>query len=141
MNTYRIKNAKVEAFVKSMFKNEEIYQRVLDKSCERCYEYDGFIGDDPIGVEARRDESVTGEICLAYVSKDDIEKNTGYDPKAWNCLALVTPPKTYQPYRVMYESQCYLGWWDGYDFKFPQGFSSKSFTKEKVIFKPWDDVE
>ena len=62
-----------------------------------------------------------------------------YDPKVWNCLALVSPPKTNEPYRVMYESRCYLGWWDGYDFWFPEGFSSNPFTKEKILFKPWDN--
>ena len=71
------------------------------------------------------------------VATSDIEVE--YDPKVWNCLALVTPPKINEPYRVIYESRRYLGWWDGYDFEFPEGFSSKNFTKTKVLFKPWDD--
>ena len=144
MNTYRIKNAKVEAFVKSMFKDEEIYKRALNEGCEQYYENEY----DSIGIDAQPNESVTGENCVAFVSRSDIEKITTYDPnlwkydpKSWNCLALVSPPKIGEPYRVMYESRCYLGWWDGYDFEFPEGFSSKTFTKEKVIFKPWDDVE
>lgn len=67
------------------------------------------------------------------------EEVVKYDPKIWNCLALVSPPKISEPYRVMYESSCYLGWWDGYDFWFPEGFSSNPFTKEKILFKPWDN--
>ena len=67
------------------------------------------------------------------------EEVVKYDPKVWNCLALVSPPKIGEPYRVMYESSCYLGWWNGYEFWFPEGFSSNPFTKEKILFKSWDN--
>lgn len=141
MTKYRIIDPDIEKAVRGLFVSDEAFDRNLQNSCRMDFKYRK--GYDYVVVMAENCEDTVGECYIEVnVYKDYIEElKDEYNPKAWNCLALVKPPKINEPYRVIYENFRYLGWWDGYCFEFPQGSNSNKLNPAKVLFKPWDDEE
>lgn len=143
MTKYRIKDEAIEKAVRELFKTEEIYQSVLNDTCDKHFR-DYFRG---IVIEGNSTQTKMGFRFSIGIAKMLIEEVVEYDPKKWNEYPKVTPPKEGW-YRVEHDYQDEVihraMYWDGENwldqemvFKRQTGWIK--IEKGNPRFKPWDD--
>lgn len=82
---YRIKNEAVEKAVRGLFKTQEDFESQLSFAVDdQKFDRFGFVV-----IQIAASQSVTKRACAVEIRKSDIEV-LEYDPKVWNCLALVS---------------------------------------------------
>ena len=133
---YRIKNPETEKAIRVLFKTEEIYQSVLDDTCDKHFHNYFRV----IVIEGKPTQTKMGLQFSIGIAKTLIEEVVEYDPKVWNEYPKVTPPKD-DYYRVQmtlpnFEVERFmLEWRDG---KWRVNYLPEH---RELLFKPWDDEE
>lgn len=141
MTKYRIKNEAIEKAVRGLFKTQEAFEKELNHWSEHHFKYHPYYSC--IKIEANSAESITGFTCELYVATSDIEEVVEYNPKTWNDISKVKPPKQ-GLYRVEWrdaQGVCRkydVHWFDGHHFM--AAFESMH-GPLTAFFKPWDDEE